>query len=65
MERGLLESPQKIEAVERVLSPSFMGTSLRPAESRLVRSDPCLQYIEFAMRHSLSRELFFRNCAPR
>src|SRR5580704_17911554 len=37
---GLLESPPRTQAIENVLSPGFLGTSLRPAESSLVRSGP-------------------------
>ncbi len=34
---GLLQSPQDVRAVEKVLSPTFSGSSPRPAESRVVR----------------------------
>ena len=40
---NLLESPQRVRAVEKVLSPGFLGSSLREAESRLVRSGPMLE----------------------
>jgi tetratricopeptide (TPR) repeat protein/peroxiredoxin len=34
---GLLQSPQDVSAVEKALSPNFSGSSLRPADSRVVR----------------------------
>jgi len=34
---GLLQSPQNVKAIERVLAPAFSGSSLRPAESRVAR----------------------------
>src|SRR5712664_4246510 len=37
---SLLRSPQDVKAVERVLTPSFLGSSLRPLVSRLVRPGP-------------------------
>jgi len=40
---SLLESPQRMQAVEKVLSAGFTGTSMRPGESRLVRSGPMLE----------------------
>ncbi len=39
---SLLQSPQDVHAVERVLTPDFSGSSLRPADSRLVRPGPVL-----------------------
>ncbi len=58
----LLESPPRMRAVEKVLSPGFMGTSLRPAESQLVRSGPMLEvhrvtYATLLEAGAFSREL--------
>ena len=40
---SLLESPHRLQAIEKVLGPGFLGTSLRPAKSRLVRSGSILE----------------------
>ena len=40
---GLLESPQNLQAIERILSPDFSGASFRPVESRVVRSGPAVE----------------------
>jgi tetratricopeptide (TPR) repeat protein len=40
---GLLATPQNMQAVEKILSAGFMGSSMRPAESRLARSGPMLE----------------------
>lgn len=40
---NLLESPRKFGAVEKVLADGFLGSSLRPAESRIVRPGPALE----------------------
>jgi len=40
---GLRESPQNLKAVENVLSPDFMGVSLHPSESRIVRRGPAVE----------------------
>jgi len=40
---GLLESPQNVQAVAKALSADFSGSSLRPVESRVVRSSSPLE----------------------
>jgi tetratricopeptide (TPR) repeat protein/peroxiredoxin len=40
---GLVQSPQNLEAIEKGLTPDFSGASLRPLESRLVRSATALE----------------------
>jgi tetratricopeptide (TPR) repeat protein/peroxiredoxin len=40
---GLLLSPNQMQAIEKVLTADFVGSSLQPVESRLVRSDPALK----------------------
>ncbi len=59
---GLLRSPQDIQAVERVLTPDFVGSSLQPAESRLVRSGPVLEIHQnkFARQPALGRDAFLQ-----
>jgi tetratricopeptide (TPR) repeat protein len=39
----LLQSPQQVQAIEKVLTADFVGSSLQPVESRVVRSDPALK----------------------
>ena len=59
---GLLQSPQDIQAVGQVLAPDFSGTSLQPAESRLVRSGPALEARQnkFARHTALGRDAFLQ-----
>ena len=40
---GLLQSPQDVSAVEKVLLPNFSGSSPQPAESRVVRPGPAIE----------------------
>lgn len=40
---ALLRSPQDMKAIEGILAPGFLGTSLRSSESRLVRSGPAVE----------------------
>jgi tetratricopeptide (TPR) repeat protein/peroxiredoxin len=40
---GLLQSPANLQAVEMALAPHFLGASVQPLESRLVRSDGPLE----------------------
>ena len=40
---GLLHSPQDLQAVEKVLSPGFLGSSPIPRESRLARPGPIIE----------------------
>ncbi|HEV2715582.1 MAG TPA: VCBS repeat-containing protein, partial [Terriglobales bacterium] len=57
---GLLQSPLQAEAVEKVLTPDFVGTSLQPVESRLIRSDSALKIHQnkFAGHALLGRDAF-------
>src|SRR5438128_6838937 len=57
---GLLRSPRDIQAVERVLTPDFVGSSLQPAESRLVHSGPALEIHQnkFARQTAFGRDAF-------
>src|SRR5437016_202672 len=59
---GLLRSLGDIQAVERVLTPDFVGSSLQPAESRLVRSGPVLEIHQnkFARQPALGRDAFLQ-----
>ncbi len=59
---SLLRSPQEVRAFENILTPDFSGSSLRPSDSRVVRSGPVLEVHEneFASRTSLGREAFLR-----
>src|ERR1039457_1438343 len=40
---GLLQSSQDVGGIEKVLLPNFSGSSLRPAESRVVRLGPPIE----------------------
>jgi tetratricopeptide (TPR) repeat protein/peroxiredoxin len=40
---GLLQSPQNLSAVDKVLLPNFSGASPRPVESRVVRPGPAIE----------------------
>jgi tetratricopeptide (TPR) repeat protein len=59
---GLLQSAQEVQAVEKVLAPNFSGSSFRPVESRLVRSNPALEIRQnkFAHPASLGRDTFLQ-----
>ena len=59
---GLLQSPQQTRAVAKRLAADFSGTSLQPAESRVVRSSSALQVHQnkFASQTVLSHEAFLR-----
>jgi tetratricopeptide (TPR) repeat protein/peroxiredoxin len=59
---SLLRSPQDVKAVEGVLTPSFLGSSLRPLESRLVRPGPAIEVHrhKFARQRSLGRDAFLQ-----
>ena len=52
---GFLQSPQQVEAVEKVLAPDLLGSSFRPVESQLVRSGPALE---------IRKKKFTRQAAP-
>jgi tetratricopeptide (TPR) repeat protein len=59
---GLLESPRRIDAIEKVLPPGFRGAPLRPMESRVVRPGPALEVrrLTFPRESSLEPEAFLR-----
>jgi tetratricopeptide (TPR) repeat protein len=57
---SLLQSPQEVRAFENVLTPDFSGSSLRPGDSRVVRSGPVLEVgqNEFTSQTNLGRDAF-------
>jgi hypothetical protein len=57
---GLLRSPQELQAVEKVLAPDFLGSSMRPVESRLVRSSSGIEVSQnkFGTPAKLGKEAF-------
>ena len=59
---GLLQSPQDMRAVETVVTPDFLASSLRPVESRLVRSGGALEVRQntFARLPALGQEAFLQ-----
>jgi len=60
---GLLRSPRETQAIAKTLSPNFAGTSLRPSESRVVRSSPApliVRQNKFATQPSLDAVAFLR-----
>jgi tetratricopeptide (TPR) repeat protein/peroxiredoxin len=59
---SLLHSPQEVHAVERVLTPDFLGSSLRPGDSRLVRPGPVLEVHQnkFTSQTNLGRDAFLQ-----
>jgi len=59
---GLRRSPQDLKAVEKLLAPSFSGSSLRPAESRVVRPGPTIEarHNTFNPRAALDRDGFLQ-----
>jgi Flp pilus assembly protein TadD/peroxiredoxin len=59
--KGLLQSPQNIQAIDKVLASDFSAASLRPAESRLVRSGVIeVHQNNFPSQTRLGREAFLR-----
>src|ERR1700678_1429377 len=60
---GLLQSPQDVSAIEKVLVPTFSGSSPLPAESRVVRSGPTIEvrHNQFNFEATVGREEFLRN----
>jgi tetratricopeptide (TPR) repeat protein/peroxiredoxin len=56
----LLESPQEITALQKVMGSSFSGTSPKAAESQAVRSGPALQVFrgKFSSNALVDREAF-------
>jgi tetratricopeptide (TPR) repeat protein/peroxiredoxin len=59
---SLLQSPQDVTAVEKVLAPNFSGPSLRPADSRVVRPGPTIEVRQntFKPDAALGREAFLQ-----
>ncbi len=59
---GLLRSPRETQALSRVLASNFEGASLKPGESRVIRSSPALQVRRnsFKAEASLDRDSFLR-----
>ena len=57
---SLLQSPQSVQALEKFLAPEFSGSSLRPAESRLLRSGAALETrkLEFSRQPTLGADVF-------
>ena len=49
---NLLQAPQDVSGAEKVLLPNFNGSSLRPAESRVVRPGPPIE----VRRNTFNRE---------
>jgi tetratricopeptide (TPR) repeat protein/peroxiredoxin len=59
---GLLQSPQDVRAVEKVLLPNFSGSSLRPVDSRVVRPGPAIEvrHNTFQRETALGRDAFLQ-----
>ncbi|OLB21581.1 MAG: hypothetical protein AUH15_08765 [Acidobacteriales bacterium 13_2_20CM_55_8] len=59
---SLLKSPNDLQALEKTLASDFSGSSLRPVESRLVRSGPVLeiQRNKFTEGPALARVAFLQ-----
>ena len=59
---GLLQSSQNVQAVEKVLLPAFLGSSLRPIESRVARTGPPIEVRHNTFGHAttLDRDAFIR-----
>src|SRR5208283_731100 len=59
---GLRHSPQNVDAIGKVLAPTFSGCSLQQLRSRPLRSGPTLEVVELAFRQepSLSRDAFLQ-----
>ena len=57
---GFLQSPQNVAAIEKVLVPAFSAASLRPVESRIVRTGPPIEVRRntFSRLLSLGRKSF-------
>jgi tetratricopeptide (TPR) repeat protein/peroxiredoxin len=61
--RGLLRSPQNLQAIEKVLRRDFSGPSLRPIDVRPLRPGPQIEVIQrtFGQEISLDRVGFLRD----
>ncbi|MGA7928991.1 MAG: FG-GAP-like repeat-containing protein [Candidatus Sulfotelmatobacter sp.] len=59
---SLLQSPQEMHAVERTLAPEFLGASLQPVDSRLVRPGPVLEVHQnkFTSQANIGRDAFLQ-----
>ncbi len=59
---SLLQSPQDLNALERILATDFSGSSLQPVDSRLVRPGPALEVHQnkFAAQSNLARDIFLQ-----
>jgi len=59
---SLLQSPQEMHAVERFLAPDFLGASLQPVDSRLVRPGPALEVHQnkFTSQANIGRDAFLQ-----
>ncbi len=59
---GLLQSPLQVRAVREVLAADFLGASLQPTESPMVRSEEFLQVRrnKFSDQLRLGQDAFFR-----
>ena len=59
---SLLRSPQEAQAVEKVLTPDFSGSVLRPGDSRLVRPGSALEVRQskFTSHTNLGRDAFLQ-----
>jgi tetratricopeptide (TPR) repeat protein len=59
---GLLRSPQEVQEFEKVLATDFSASSLRPIESRLLRSGPSLEIRKnkFTRQIALGKEAFLQ-----
>jgi Flp pilus assembly protein TadD len=57
---SLLQSAKSLQAIEKVLAPSFRGSSLQPAESRIVRPGPALEVrqVTFSAQDSVGKDAF-------
>jgi tetratricopeptide (TPR) repeat protein/peroxiredoxin len=58
---GLRESPQSVDALEKVLADNFSGSSLIPAEFRKLRSGTIEIWKNSFPQTSLARDLFVRD----
>jgi tetratricopeptide (TPR) repeat protein/peroxiredoxin len=59
---GLMHSPQDVKTIEKVLLPSFSGSSPVPVESRRVRAGPMIQVRRntFKQDTAFGRDIFLR-----
>ncbi|HXZ41345.1 MAG TPA: hypothetical protein VEG68_11450, partial [Terriglobales bacterium] len=58
---GLLQASQDVQAIEKVLASNFSGVSLRPADSKLVRSGLIeVRQSKFTNQTALGRDQFLQ-----